>query len=730
MLPAANDTPSRLERFGAICTGVGILAAAIVTLVSPSTSRMQVWPWSLLTTFTWVCWILAGCSALAADGRLIKSLTGAGLAVLSLVCVLSAYASFLPGISLPAALPVLAGCLTPFAFHSALSGKWRGHWLIAIGLFGVVVTAVSLHLWITTRVGPAFADGQSFTDALKARNDQPFGHSNYVAAFSLLAVGAMGACLSCASHRWARIGWSAGLIASLVVLFSTGSRAGLVALVAGIAAFAFVTIRAGARIPRKHLLIAALGAVLLVTAGVVANPRLRELVQHGRWGATARESNQQRLGMSQAAVALGLERPALGWGPGMVPQVFPSVRAAVAGNVDNVIQVHNSLLQTWATLGVPGTLAAVLIAAGFLTRLFRPFERLAESGNRSMGPPATASFASGLVAFATYSFFDHSLDIPAMALIAGAMLGATGFSRTPAGNPSSIGRFAAFATGALLLVLSPGILRDQLARQAYSDALTCVARRDPSGFREALMRADRTVPDATYPSHVLASWLATGQPFGNQPPLADKGAAAIKPLEDSLKRNPFLEYAHYNLGWLYLDNLPEKAEKHFLAAALLAPHRIGVHTGLGLARLARDNPTGAAAAFAAERVNDPRQAFEPLFREPALADIASRTDALARDFLRTQAEAGQIDGKRVDTILAAWSDPNLRSVSMGPPFRRVRPGYGVLMSFPEGRPPADVNLMATPVLPPKINAALPNPGWVNGELLLKLSLGASPQKSP
>ena len=170
MLPAANDTPSRLERFGAICTGVGILAAAIVTLVSPSTSRMQVWPWSLLTTFAWVCWILAGCTALAADGRLIKSPTGAGLAVLSLVCVLSAYASFLPGISLPAALPVLAGCLTPFAFHSALSGKWRGHWLIAIGLFGVVVTAVSLHLWITTRVGPAFADGQSFTDALKARN--------------------------------------------------------------------------------------------------------------------------------------------------------------------------------------------------------------------------------------------------------------------------------------------------------------------------------------------------------------------------------------------------------------------------------------------------------------------------------------------------------------------------------------------------------------------------------
>lgn len=730
MLPAANDTPSRLDRFGAICTGAGIIATAIVTLASPSTSRMQVWPWSLLTTFTWASWILAGCCALAAHGRLITSLTDLGLALLGLVSVLSAFTSFLPGIAVPAALPVLAGCLAPFAFHSALAGKWRGHWLIAIGLFSAVVTAVSLQLWITTRVGPAFADGQSFTDALKSRNDQPFGHSNYVAAFSLLAMGAMGACLPRASHRWARIGWSTGLIASLAVLFSTSSRAGLVALVAGIAAFVFLAIGVGGRISRRKLLVAALGVALLIAIGIASNPRMREFVQHGRWGAAAQESNQQRLGMSQAAVALGLERPVLGWGPGMVPQVFPSVRAAVAGNVDNVIQVHNSLLQTWATLGVPGTLAAILIAAGFLIRLFRPSERLAESGYRSLGPPETVSLVSGLVAFATYSFFDHSLDIPAMALIAGAMLGATGFSQTPAGTPSSIGRFAAFAAGALLLLLSPGIFRDQLARQAYSDALTCVAHRDPSGFREALMRADRAVPDATYPSHVLASWLATGQPFGNQPPLADKGAAAIKPLEDSLKRNPFLEYAHYNLGWLYLESQPEKAEKHFLAAALLAPHRIGVHTGLGLARMARDNAAGAAAAFAAERVNDPRQAFEPLFREPALADIAARTDALARDFLRAQAEAGQIDGKRVDSILAAWSDTSLHTVSMASPFRRVRPGYGVLMGFPEGRPPADVNLMATPALPPKINAALPNPGWVKGELLLKLSLGAAPPKSP
>ncbi|MBP7141147.1 MAG: O-antigen ligase family protein [Opitutaceae bacterium] len=730
MLPPANDTASRLKRFGAICIGAGIIATTLLTLATPSTSRMQVWPWSLLTLFTWATWILAGCCALAAHGRLTASLTGAGLAILGLVCVLSAFSSFLPGVSKPATLPVLAGCMAPFAFHSVMAGERRRHWLAWLGLFSGIVTAVSFYLWIITRVGPAFAEGQSFTDALKARNDQPFGHSNYVAAFSLLAIGTMGACLARASHRWERNAWSAGIIAGLGVLFSTGSRAGLVALVAGIAAFGFMALRAGCRIPRKHLLIAGLATALLVAAGVAANPRMRELVLHGRWGATAQESNQQRLGMSQAAVALGLERPVLGWGPGMVPQVFPSVRAAVAGNVDNVIQVHSSLLQTWATLGIPGTFAAVLIAAGFLTRVFRPSRMPSESGTTSGWISETAPLASGLVAFAAYSFFDHSLDIPAMALLAGAMLGATGFSPTAPTAPTSIGRAAASIALVLTLLLAPGIARDQLARQAYSEALASVIRRDQQGFREALIRADHLAPDSTYPSHVLASWLATGLPFGNEPPLADKGAAAIPVLEASLTRNPFLEYAHYNLGWLYLESRPETAEKHFLAASLLAPHRIGVHTGLALARMARENPAGAAAAFAAERVNDPRQAFEPLFREPALSDIASRTDTLARNFLRAQARAGHIDGRRADAVLAAWSDTSLHNIPTGQPLRRVRPGYGVLMGFPEGRPPADVNLMASPGLPPAINASLPKPGWVNGELLLKLALGEAPPTSP
>ena len=791
LLPSFADISARLNRLAAACLCIGLIATTVLSLIPPSTSQMQVWPWSLLTVLTWTTWILAGSAALAANGRLAASMTGVGLLMLGIIGVLSAHTAFLPGISKPAALPILAGCLVPFAFESPLRGNHRRRWLTLLGLSGAVVMLVSFHLWLTTRVGPAFASGQNILNALAARNDQPFGHSNYVAAFSLLAMGAMVACLIGSTHRWVRLGWCVGTLVAAVVLFSTGSRAGLVALAFGLASFAFLSVKAGVRPSRRQVLIIGIGVCAVVAAGIAANPRLRELVLSGHWGASSQESNQQRLGMSQAAVALGLERPWLGWGPGSVPQVFPSVRSTVAGNVDNVIQVHSSLLQTLATLGVPGMIAVVLVAAGLLSRLLRlaigparfpsndsphppleghalscpgvahdphnagPFASIpsrphiqstdqSQTGHDEACPSSgydsprvglqraleNASLASGLIAFLAYSFFDHSLDIPAMAMFAGAAVGATGFSGETSPPRTGLGRAAAFVALASALLLTAGTYRDQVARKAFSNALTCVVHQDPSGFRNALLRADKAVPDSTYASHVLASWLATGQPFTNQPPLADKGAAAIPPLEASLVRNPFLEYAHYNLGWLQLENNPAKAERHFLAAALLAPHRIGVHLGIGLARIAQGNATGAAAAFAAEQANDPRQAFQPLFREPSLAGISSQATRLAENFLSAQAKAGHLDAGRVDDILAIWHDESLRSVAMGKPFRRVRPGYGVLMGFPGGRPPADVNVMSTPALTSAIEARLPKPGWINGELLLKLALDDASLKKP
>lgn len=727
-MPTREETFPRLNRFGAICIGAGIVATTWVTLLPPSTSRMQTWLWSLLPLVAWFTWIVSGVLTLANNPRLLKSCTGAGLALLGLTAVISAQVAFLPGSARPAAVPVLAGCCAPFAFHALLHGTKRRMWLRILGLTAVVITLVSFFLWITTRVGPAFASGQSLGAAWTARNDQPFGHGNYVAAFSLLAMGVTGACLMRSTHRWARLGWSTGGVVALAVLFSSGSRAGLIALFGGIGVFLLVSRHTLPRLSRRKGALAAASILLVIAAGVFTNSRLREFMLEGRWNAVSQESNQQRLGMAQAAVALGLARPAFGWGPGAVPQVFPSVRAAVAGNVDNVIQVHDSLLQTWATLGIPGVIGALLLATGAAKALLRAGR--ATCATDPVEKRENGVLGAGLAAFAIYSFFDHSLDIPAMALMATSSLGAIGFPRVDPPAPSLARTLLPLAVAALAIPLAGGVLQDQLARRAYSEALDCVARGDPAGFQAALRRADRAMPDATYPSHVLASWMATGQPFSPQQSSAGHEASAIALLEASLLRNPFLEYAHYNLGWLHLGTQPAEAERHFVAAARLAPHRIGVHLGMGLARMALKSPAGTVAAFAAEWVNDPRQAFDPIFREPELATLHQSIAARARDFLRDQVNHGHLDGRRVDQVLAAWNREDLRNIPAGAPFRRVRPGYGVLMGFPEGRPPADMNIMAAPQLPPEIQSSLPRPGWINGERLLTLSLGEMGTEAP
>jgi hypothetical protein len=146
------------------------------------------------------------------------------------------------------------------------------------------------------------------------RNDVPFGHSNYTAGALLLVL----PWLALAAWRTAglrRLAWSLAALAAGAGLLATGSRAGVLAL-AGVSGLATLFGCWKAPWPRRTKLALALGALLLVALAVLANPRLRELVTGGGWSDIARESNTQRGAMLAAGIALGTERPLLGWGPG------------------------------------------------------------------------------------------------------------------------------------------------------------------------------------------------------------------------------------------------------------------------------------------------------------------------------------------------------------------------------------------------------------------------------
>lgn len=717
---------SRAPRSILVATGLALLCG--VSLFPPSTSRMLIWPWTGITTLAWGFLLVASLVTLLRAPRGLGHAFNLGLWSLGLGIVLSAHMAFLPGISRPASWPLLALCLSPFAFAGPLAGPERSRWMRAVGGSVSLLILVSLVLWFSNRVSPVWSSGKTLTTALQIRNDLPFGHSNYVAAFCLLAMGWQFACFFQETRTAPRLSWALLAILSLVALFSTGSRAAILGLAAASVVFVWVAWSRLRALPRSWQLTGLILIGVLLIGGIASNTRLREFVLQGRWSNVSNESNQQRLGMSQAAFLLGEQRPLWGWGAGSVPYVFPSVRAGVAGNVDNVLQVHSSPLQAWATLGLLGVIPAALLGVGLLRGLFSRPTSSSTADTEQRPLCERAALISGLVGYATYSFFDHSLDIPAMGLLAGlhlAALNSTGSHVRPA--PARLFGVV-LALGALTLL--PGVASELRVRYRHSEALDHAGRGDQAGYLHALLQAHAAQPESAYPAHLAASFLATGHPFATSNATPERIRESITLLSATLERNPYLEYAHYNLGWLLLPTDPVAAERHFLSALSLAPHRVGVSFGLGLARSVQGKSDGALDAFATEWINDPRQAFSPFFKNPELAETTSQVAQRSRALLQRFATEHPQSASSVEAVLAAWSSPTVSSVGNGNPYRRVRPGYGVLMGFPEGRPPADVNVMTAPSLPPAINTSLPLPGWVPGAFLEEIVGGRKGVQHP
>jgi len=717
-----------------LAAGIGLVVCVLLSVVPPSTSRVLIWPWSLVSVGFWGIACFLGAAALLGRARF-PYLLEKGLLWVAIAAVASAFSSPFRGIALPATWIVVGACLLPLACLPWFGGERRSEAFVWTGWAVLAVLVSSIGGWAINLVLPAIRRGGTVFRALSERNDQPFGHANYNAAFGLLALGWMAACLApwlashlAGPHRTKAVEsptprlrgeWVLGCALALLMLVTSGSRAGVGALALGLVTGVFFFWRYTRPLSRRTRIFVLLAVTSLLAVGTLTNGRLRALILDGSWNATASESNQQRLGMTQGALLLGADRPFLGWGSGAVPQVFPSVRARVAGTVDNVIQVHSSALQTWATLGSMGAVGAGAIAIGTFGLL-----------RRSQTSPCTpavgferAALGGGIVSYAAFSFFDHSLDIPALAALAAASLAALATSRPNSEKPAGP-RWTALALLAGV-VLVPGVIRDQQARRQHSLALDAAEKRDANSYEKHLAAASKALPDAAYLDHQRASLLATGEPFGLTPSAAEKDKAAALLLA-TLDRNPNLEYAHYNLGWLLLDARPTDAERHFSLAARLAPHRLGVHLGLGLARASLGNAGGAVRSFAAERINAPEQAFASLFRDASLADLARDVDNAALEFLQRAVREKTLPAASVDAVFAAWASVPTIQVQESAPFRRVRPGYGVLMGFPEGRPPVDFNAMTSLALSTAVARTLPKPGWVPGWLLLDLSLGPTP----
>jgi O-antigen ligase len=635
-----------------------------ITLAHPSATRIHTWPWAPTGT---VLWLLPVALAIA---RWLQSpiwrvpafpLAG-GLALLAFATVASAWSSPFAESSLAQTWPTLGGIAFFFLLHDFLASKpvaerdaaaKRIGWLLAFA--GALTVIVSLIGWRLVE-GPAYRD---------TRNTVPFGHSNYTAGLIVLIFPWLVRQVW-SSRALARSIWAIALAAALVALIGTGSRGGVLAVGAVfIAAACALLVFARWPARQKWMLIAA--AIAAAAISILANQRLRDFVLHRTWTEGARESNRQRSAMLAAGWQLGRERPLLGWGPGTVPLAYPRLRGRLDGGADDVLQLHNTPVQLWATLGAGGVGALALILWGVAGSCVAGARAAGSRSPETRASSTTAlTAAASLGGYGLFALTDHQFDLPVIVAISatGLALVTSRDSHRVCRVPSAIRVLVAGACALLLCGPVAARLRDLRARYAYEQALRAFDAGAEIDFLAAMDRAARLMPKDAYLQHQAAASVLRQRDRTNDP--QERLALtrdAVTRLEASLASGAFEEFAHFNGGWLRLDlNDPAGAASHFLAAARLSPAKSGVYFGLGLALKLSGHPREATRAFALEWLDDPRSLTSPAWEVPALQALRPAVEAEALSLLD---ELARVDPSTAEN--GEWIRWWLRAPAGAPP---------------------------------------------------------------
>lgn len=671
------------------------LAVVLLSLLPLSGTRIYAWPdagWvGLIALAPCVGWArlalrrsdaTPSASTPAVPDSLLLTLLG----LLVASATLSSWLAPAAALSLPRLWPTLGGVGLVGAAGALLA---RGHLTrsrlgAALAIGAGSVATFSLVAWLLAFAG----DGSLWSQ----RNAFPFGHSNYTAGAMVLGLPWL--VWAAVRHRGAaRLAAALGTVVALTTLLSTSSRGGLLAVLVAAAGTAAIGL-AISRASRRTKLLVITAVVFLGLGATFSNARLRNVIIHRQWDAVAQESNDQRLTMLAAARLLYFERPVFGWGPGGVPLAYPTVRPALGGNIDNVLQLHNTPAQLAATLGTPGLLVVALAIAWWVARLRRLLR----------APPVVAAWPAlaSLGAYGVFSLTDHQWEIPFF--FAFVALNAALLTHAPTSPVApALRRLTPVALLLAGLAATPATVRDLAARRHYAHALAADSR---DTLFAALARASATQPADPYYDHQTASFafqfsLETEDP-SEKARLLSRAELA---LEASLTTGVHLEYPLLNLAWLKLSTgRVGEAAAHFQDVIhRFAPGRQDALLGYALAVAQTETPAPAPAILAVAFLQDPPDVLSPLWQQPggailrdaALAWIAARSTSLHAMDTRLPPRLADIAG------FAATTD----SGEPAPPFLRRRSGYGVLALHPDGPAPVDFELIPMSRRQIELNAA-------------------------
>jgi len=314
----------------------------------------------------------------------------------------------------------------------------------------------------------------------------PFGNPNHLAAF-LTLTGAV--TLGLASRTpGPRPGWVLAFAAQSAVAFLSLSRGGVVFY--GLALLAFGAALVLRQQPRRALYAALASAGAVAVSAAVVMDRL--------WAEVAAGGSKTALWPMLAGAASRFWLA--GMGRGAFEVAFP--RFQTEWTAFTLTHPENALLQLWAELGLPATLALVGLAAALWVR----------AAARADLWTAELAGLCGLLALGAHDLFDFSLELPPTALAASVLLGV--LARAPdaadAPAPSSglrelrlPGPRAVWAAGACAAValLALALGRDTAAAAEARLEAAVAREKDRGAIRAAALEAiDAHPADALLPA--------------------------------------------------------------------------------------------------------------------------------------------------------------------------------------------------------------------------------------
>ena len=203
------------------------------------------------------------------------------------------------------------------------------------------------------------------------------------------------------------------IIAALMAgsIFLSGSRGGMLAFLVQMGVLAVLLLRSKKGNWRQPVMLAIfLAAVVGFLVWLGGNDLTRRLASiHSE--AHAEISGGTRLTIDRDGLRMLLKRPALGWGLGTFPVVYPQFRSFYTTFFVN--QAHNDYLQLLVETGVIG----FAVVVWFLVALFRGASAKLKDWNETSSGALTVAALLGCIGILVHSFFDFNLQIPANAAL-------------------------------------------------------------------------------------------------------------------------------------------------------------------------------------------------------------------------------------------------------------------------------------------------------------------------